>query len=404
MRRHAVRAILASAYKGEDMTNPHCGCSRRLATMMALISAVLTVWCGSALAASRCSDFAVPECSIQLSTGITMGYREVGPSDGDAVFLLHGYTDTSRSWELVMPVLHRLLPGADIIAPDLRGHGATSMPANAACPAAPEQCFGWRDFAADIVAFMNARHIQKAAIVGHSMGTLVAQELGLSYPNRVSRLVLISTAAAGQEPAVAFLLNEVVEGLWQQAFVAAGYSWPADVYNLSPAVAAPDFTDFIDNQWVASAVASPSLLGQIRPETAAIRLGTWIGALKQIYAADNTERLRYLVEPTLVLYGIQDDIFTPADEQALIDSLRAAAVGRGSFWWKQYGQLPPPASGEQTDVGHNLPWEAPEAVATDVASFLTTGRPTTTLYHTDYPADIHRIVADPGQAVLIHEP
>ena len=386
------------------MINRHSSFSRRLAAVVALGSAILAVWCGSALAASGCSDFTGPECSIQLSTGITMGYRETGPRDGDPVFLLHGYTDTSRSWELVMPVLHRLLPGADIIAPDLRGHGATSMPAGAACAPAPEQCFAWTDFAADIIAFMNARHIQRAAIVGHSMGTLVAQELGLTYPGRVSRLVLISTAAAGQEPAVEFLLNDVVEGLWQQAFVGAGYNWPTDVYNLSPAVAAPGFTDFLDNQWVASTVAPPSLLDQIRTDTAAIPLGTWIGALKQITMADNTERLRNLVAPTLVLYAIQDDIFSPADEQTLIDSLSAAAAGRGSFWWKQYGELPPPATGEQTDLGHNLPWEAPDAVATDIASFLTTGRPTATLYHTDYPTDIHRIVAEPGQAVLIHDP
>ena len=67
---------------------------------------------------------------------------------------------------------------------------------------------------------MDASHIQRTAIVGHSMGTLVAQELGLSYPDRVSRLVLLSTAAAGQEPAVEAVLNDVVEG----ACTAAGYS------------------------------------------------------------------------------------------------------------------------------------------------------------------------------------
>jgi pimeloyl-ACP methyl ester carboxylesterase len=333
-----------------------------------------------------------------------MSYREIGPRDGRVVFLLHGYTDSSRSWELVLPVLHRLLPGSDIIVPDLRGHGQTSMPSGVGCAAAPENCFTWPDFAADIVAFMDARHIRRAAIVGHSMGTLVAQELGLSYPDRVSRLVLVSTAAAGQEPAVEFLLDQVVEGLWQQAFVNAGYNWPADVYNLSPAVAAPDFNDFIDNQWVTSAVAPQWFLDQLRLDTTAIRLGTWIGALKQIYATDNTERLRHLTVPTLVLYATQDDIFSPADEQTLIDSLTTAAAGRGSFWFKQYGQLPPTASGEQTDLGHNLPWEAPDGVATDIASFLERGRPTLTLYHTDYPTDVQRVIAEPGRAVVIHEP
>jgi non-heme chloroperoxidase len=355
-------------------------------------------------ARAGCADFSGPKCSIHLSTGITMRYLEAGPARGPAVFLLHGYTDSSRSWERVVPLLHRLLPGSDIIIPDLRGHGGTSMPSGARCPAAPESCFEWKLFAADIIAFMDARHIARAAIVGHSMGTLPAQELALDYPRRVSRLVLVSTAATGQEPAISVLLNQVIDGLWKSAFVARGYSWPAGVYNLSPAVAAPGFRNFIDNQWVTSAVAARWFLNQIRPETAAVWLGTWIGALQAIYAVHNAARLRHLAVPTLVLYAIQDDIFTPGDEQVLIRSLTAAAAHGGSFWWKQYGLLPPPADGQQTDLGHNLPWEAPVGVATDIASFLKFGRPTATLYHTDYPGHIHRIIAEPGRAVLIHRP
>ena len=351
-----------------------------------------------------CASFAQPECSIALSTGVTMRYHEVGPRDGPVVFLLHGYTDSSLTWEQVVPVLHALLPGDDIVVPDLRGHGDSSMPAGAGCPAAPEACFQWRLFAADIIAFMDARHIRRAAVVGHSMGTLVAQELGLTYPDRVSRLVLVSTAAQGQEPAVEFLLNEVVEGLWQGAFAAAGYGWPDDVYGLSPGVAAPGFDDFVDNEWVTSAVAPEWFLEQVRLAAETLRLGTWIGALQAIADTDNAERLTHLTVPTLVLYSIQDAIFSPADEQVLIDSLTTAAAHGGSFWWKEYGVLPPPDSGEQTDLGHNLPWEAPGAVALDIASYLQHGRPTSILFHTDYPNDIHRVVAEAGRAILIHQP
>lgn len=102
---------------------------RRLIIRMAVAGTIsATVSLASALAVSTCSDFNRPACSIRLSTEITMSYREMGPRDGSPVFLLHGYTDSSRSWELVLPVLHRLLPGSDIIVPDLRGHGQTSMP------------------------------------------------------------------------------------------------------------------------------------------------------------------------------------------------------------------------------------------------------------------------------------
>ena len=353
--------------------------------------------------ASGCADFTGPKCAIQLSMGITMRYVDVGPRDGPTLFLLHGYTDTSSSWELVVPVLHELLPGWHIIVPDLRGQGQTSMPQGARCAPEPESCFTWTQFAADIIAFMDARHIRRAAIVGHSVGTLVAQELGFDYPDRVSSLTLISTAATGQEPAVEGLLNGVIESEWQTDFTAAGYAWPSDAYNLSPGVAVPDYNAFIDGDWVTSAVAPPWLLGQIRPETAATRLGTWLGTLENVVSVDNTQRLAHLTVPTLVLYAIQDDVFTLADEQTLINSLSAAAQSDGSFWWKEYGAVSPPADGSQTDLGHNLPWEAPVGVATDLASFLVRGEPTRTLFRTD-PRDIHRVLAEPGRALLINAP
>lgn len=353
-------------------------------------------------AAGPCPDISGPKCSIQLSTGITMRYLEVGPSDGPVVFLLHGYTDTSRSLSLVMGDLHRIAPQLDIIVPDQRGHGASSMPDGAECPASPDLCFRPIDFARDIIAFMDARHIQRASVVGHSMGSLVAQELGLTYPDRINRLILISTGTSGQKPLLQSMLSDLVEGLWKQAFTDQGYVWPADVYNLSPAVAAPGFDDFLQYQWDADTVAPQAFLDQIIPETRATRLGTWIGVLRNLAVADNTERLRHLQVPTLVLWAVQDFLFSRDDEQVLIDALTAAAQDGGSFWWKQYGVLSPPPDGEQTDVSHNLVWEAPEGVATDIASFLERGHPTRTLYHTNYPADIHQIVAEPGRATIIH--
>src|SRR5689334_13714737 len=141
--------------------------------LFVLMVSVAGVSPAAAESPAHCSDFSHPKCSIQLSTGITMRYLEVGPSDGTVVFLLHGYTGSSRSWSLVLPTLQRLSPDLHIIAPDLRGHGETSLPSEAKCPATPQSCFEPIDFARDIIAFMDARHIRRAVMVGHSMGTLV---------------------------------------------------------------------------------------------------------------------------------------------------------------------------------------------------------------------------------------
>jgi pimeloyl-ACP methyl ester carboxylesterase len=232
------------------------------------------------------------------------------------------------------------------------------------------------------------------------MGTLVAQELGLSYPDRVDRLVLVSTAAAGQEPVVLSVRDQVIDGWWRGAFEAAGYVWPDDVYALNPSVAVAGYDAFV-RALLSSAVAPQSFIDQMVAADEPTRLGTWIGAVDAIGQVDNTSRLRDLTVPTLVLYGIQDDIFTPADEQQLIDSLRADGQGCSTFWWKQYGAVPRPASGDQTDLGHNLIGEAPDGVATDVASFLEVGHPTQTLYRTD-PNDATQVVAEPGHALVRH--
>jgi pimeloyl-ACP methyl ester carboxylesterase len=82
---------------------------------------------------------------------------------------------------------------------------------------------------------------------------------------------------------------------------------------------------------VTSTIAPNRFLNELRGDTDTIPLGTWIGPLKEIYAADNTARLRQLKPPTLVLYGIQDNIISPSDEQTLINALTAAAANGGSF-------------------------------------------------------------------------
>lgn len=350
-----------------------------------------------------CSDPSGPKCTAQLSTGITWRFLAVGPEDGEVVFLLHGYTDTSRSVSRVMAALHALRPDLRLIAPDQRGHGESSLPAGADCPASPASCFRPADFAADVLAFMDARGIRRASVVGHSMGSLVAQELGLDHPERVERLVLISTAAAGvNNPQLLGLLDGFILPVWPDAFAAAGIAWPDGAYALSPEAAVPGFDDFVAFGFVVSAIAPPAFLAQIVPETEATKTGTWLGALQDLAAADNTARLRRLRTPALVLWAVQDDVFSRDLEQTLIDALTAAARAGGSFWWKQYGVFPAPASGEQTDFSHNLVWEAPAGIALDIDSYLATGRPTRTLYRSNYPIDVTQVVAEPGRATLIH--
>ena len=117
--------------------------------------------------------------------------------------------------------------------------------------------------------------------------------------------------------------------------------------------------------WVVEPGTEPELLARILRETARTPLGTWIGVLRALEEHDNLERLEDLRVPTLVLWPIQDAFFPEEpDQRELRASLARAHARHGTPWaWKRYGRVPLPEAGPQDDLGHNLQWAAPEAVA-----------------------------------------
>ena len=96
-----------------------------------------------------------------------------------------------------MPLLP---PELRVIAPDLRGHGHSARPAN-----------GYRigDLAGDVIRMMDLMGIPEAMIVGHSMGSFVAQAIAERAPQRVSRLMLLSSASVADNAGMRELRREV---------------------------------------------------------------------------------------------------------------------------------------------------------------------------------------------------
>ena len=341
--------------------------------------------------------------SARLSTGVTVRYVEAGDPDGAPVIFLHGFTDTSRSFLQTMQALLASHSGLRLFALDARGHGGSSMPVEAGCAAAPERCFEFADYAADVVAFMEHARLGRAHVVGHSMGSAIAQELALSHPDRVSSLVLIASFASGLDNPVfhTFLKADTIEGAWKAALERRpGFRWPQDAYNLTPLDADPGVESWNARYWVVDPVADPELIEAINPETAHTRLGTWIGTIRNLAALDNRGRLTRLTVPTLVIWATQDNVFLDQPDQArLRASLDVAArTCRTSYFFKTYGKRTLPASGQQeSDLGHHVQWGAPKAVAADIAAFIETGRPTADLPYAD-PNDIRRVRIDRGNA------
>lgn len=344
--------------------------------------------------------------SISLSTGITMKYVEAGDSHGEEVILLHGFTDTSRSF---FPTIEAILDAdADlhVFALEARGHGGSSMPSTSACRSAPEACFEPSDMASDVLAFMNQKNIFRAHIVGHSMGSMVAQEIALTAPHRVDSVMLIGTAATTVgNPIVDFFLTPTIEGQWRDALTQAnpGFRWPRDAYLLTPRNADPNADAWMATNWVADPVADPAFLAAIVPETATTRLGTWIGVNRNLSTFDNRVRLQQLAVPALIIWATQDNFFPEdPDQLALRTSLDVAVNAcRTSYYHKTYGAAPLPPSGfQESDLGHNTQWGAPEAVAADIIAWVETGEPTADLPYAD-PTNVQNVLIDVGGATII---
>jgi pimeloyl-ACP methyl ester carboxylesterase len=112
-------------------------------------------------------------------------YRIAG--SGPPVVLIHGMVNSSRHWE---SVALRLADSYTVIAPDLIGHGDS---------ATPRGDYSLGAHAASIRDLLTAIGIEKATIVGHSLGGGVAMQFFYQFPQRTERLVLVSSGGLGHE-------------------------------------------------------------------------------------------------------------------------------------------------------------------------------------------------------------
>jgi pimeloyl-ACP methyl ester carboxylesterase len=377
--------------------------------------AVLCAFGPPARAASGCANFFGPRCRIELPTGIRMAYVEAGADHGDQTLIfVHTDTTSALDWAWTVDALLRARPNTRVFALDMRGAHQTALPNTEKCRDKPNLCMTQAELAADVLDFMEERSIDKAVLVGHAWGAGIVRDLALRHPERVSKLVLIGAGApvhGGAPPpepsALAAFRDQVFAPLgWQKMLEGRGVKWPDDALHLRPIDIDPDAVADIVRDWDISSVAQPEIVRLIAAQTATEPLGTWgYGLDPTPRPPSQPENFQRLQAPTLALWGSEDAGFKAAQPK-LIDALRLASKKNSGmyFYWKQYGTRPPPASGDKhdaDDIGHDIPWEAPEQLAADIVSFIDTGKPTTDLYRTDAPTDLHRIITEPGKATIV---
>ncbi|HKU61379.1 MAG TPA: alpha/beta hydrolase [Gemmatimonadales bacterium] len=256
---------------------------------------------------------------VTLATGVRLHYAEQGDPHGPAVILLHGYSDSWFSWSRVLP----LIPARyHVIAPDARGHGDSDK---------PESGYSTRDFADDVLALMDALGLERATIVGHSMGSFVAQQVAVAAPQRVQRLVLVGSAPS----------FEMMSGV--KEFADAVYALEDPV----PEQFAREFQVSTIHQPIPAAFLDTAVATSLR-----LPANVWHRIMTGMLATPASPELAKLGIPILILSGDRDAVFSPAAQQALM------------------AELPEARSSIYAETGHAPHWERPERFAGDLVKFL----------------------------------
>ena len=287
----------------------------------------------------------------QINAGVLdTGYVESGPADGPAVMLLHGWPYDIHSFAEVTPVLASA--GYRVIVPFVRGYGTTRFLSGDA-PRNGQQAV----LAVDVIALMDALGIGSAILAGFDWGARSANVVAALWPDRCTALVsvsgyLIGSQAAGRAP----LPPQAEHAWWYQFYFAtergrAGYdTYRRDFSKLIWQLASPKWA-FDDATFARSAAAFDN------PDhvTIVIHNYRWrIGLAEGEPQYDDLERrlagLPAIAVPAITLEGDANGAPHP-------DPSAYAGKFTGRYEHRTI----------EGGVGHNLPQEAPQALAQAIA-------------------------------------
>jgi pimeloyl-ACP methyl ester carboxylesterase len=262
---------------------------------------------------------------IRLRTGVELHVAEVGSPNGDPVLFLHGFPDSWFSYSRVMAALPAHVRA---VVPSQRGHGDSDRPA---C------CYRITDLADDAVALLDALGVSRATVVGHSMGSFVAQRIAIDHPERVSRLVLIGSGATPRtKPLIE--VNGIVQGLRD----------PVDSLFAREFQASTAFRPL-----------PPTFLDRVVAESMKAPARVWHDALGGLLAGAATGELGRIQVPTLVIWGEHDGLFDRSQQDELLRRIQNSRLIA------------------YPDIGHAPHWEDPARFLADLATFLD-GHPAST--------------------------
>jgi pimeloyl-ACP methyl ester carboxylesterase len=131
-----------------------------------------------------------PRLRMIDTNGVKLRVAELG--EGPLVLLVHGWPESWYSWRHQIKAL--AAAGYHVVAPDMRGYGASDKPANI-------EDYNIRELSADLVGLLDAMNEKTATLVGHDWGAIVAWNSMLLHPDRFTALAAMSVPFSGRPDA-----------------------------------------------------------------------------------------------------------------------------------------------------------------------------------------------------------
>ena len=256
---------------------------------------------------------------VPLPGRVTLDVLQQGDPDGIPVVLLHGLSDSWRSWELLLPHFPRSMRA---IAVSQRGHGDSERPGSG---------YLVRDFADDIGALLDTLGIASAVIAGHSMGSTVGRRFAADHPGRVRGLALLGSFATF-----------------------ADRTDLAELGDIARALPDPIPRDFM-REFQESTLAQPvpeAFLQLVIDESCKLPASVFAQSLAGLFGDDVASDLARITAPALILWGDHDAFCPRADQDA---------IGRA---------LPGSRLSVFEGAGHAFHWEQPGRAAHELAAFV----------------------------------
>jgi pimeloyl-ACP methyl ester carboxylesterase len=268
--------------------------------------------------------------------GLLTHYLTAGTA-GSPLILLHGVGDNALDWQWVMPALART---HHVYAPDVPGSGGSvkSLDSDDYSPAF---------FTRFVAAFLDALEIDRAVVIGNSLGGLVGLRLALAEPERVTALGLVSSAGLGRE--VTYALRSMALPGYGKLAVAWGKRRPGAAQRALGRTAlvfarprgAP-------RKWLKEQYRLARLPSFLEAQLATLRAQVGLKGQREVLV----DRLTQLETPTLIVWGTRDRVLPYSQAKEAFSRLQEG-----------YLELMP-------ECGHLPEVEQPERFVSGLSRFL----------------------------------